>query len=162
MLACVIYVFRNSFPPDFIFATASSAFQYEGAANIDGRGPSIWDHIAHNYPEKILDGSNGDVTQDFYHRYKVQWVVPTGKVSRGVNKKGIEFYNRVINELISNGIKPFVTIYHWDIPQPLQDEYGGFVSPRIVNDYLDFADICFKQFGDRVKHWMTHNEPPFI
>ncbi|KAG9136390.1 hypothetical protein Leryth_025710 [Lithospermum erythrorhizon] len=145
---------------------------------IDGRGPSIWDHIAHNYPEKILDSLTVMSPQDFYHRYKediklmksygldafrlsISWsrIVPSGKVSKGVNKKGIEFYNNVINELISNGIKPFVTIFHADAPQALQAEYGGYASPRIVNDYLDYADICFKEFGDRVKRWATYNEP---
>ncbi|CAK9140346.1 unnamed protein product [Ilex paraguariensis] len=82
-----------------------------------------------------------------------------GKISGGVNQEGIKFYNDLINELKSNGLKPFVTLFHWDVPQPLQDEYGGFLHANIVNDYRDYVDICFKEFGDRVKHWITLNEP---
>ncbi|KAG9132598.1 hypothetical protein Leryth_023058 [Lithospermum erythrorhizon] len=169
---------RNSFPRDFLFGSASAAYQYEGAVHEDGRGPSIWDEFSHKYPDKVKDGSNGDITEDFYNHYKddiklmksfglnsfrlsISWsrVLPYGKLSKGVNKKGIEFYNNLINELLSNGIKPFVTIFHWDTPQTLQDEYGGFLSPNIVNDYRDFAELCFKEFGDRVQNWITFNEP---
>ncbi|EYU40002.1 hypothetical protein MIMGU_mgv1a023593mg, partial [Erythranthe guttata] len=157
---------------------ASSAYQFEGAAFEGGKGPSIWDTFTHQFPGKIADRSNGDVALDFYHRYKediklmkylgldvfrmsISWprLIPRGKLSRGVNKEGITFYNNVINELLANGIKPFVTIFHWDLPQALEDEYRGFLSPLIVDDYLDFADLCFKEFGDRVKHWITFNEP---
>ncbi|KOM50771.1 hypothetical protein LR48_Vigan08g159800 [Vigna angularis] len=98
---------RTSFPPAFIFGTASSAYQYEGAANEGGRGPSIWDTFSHQHPD----------------------------------------------------IQPFVTLFHWDLPQALEDEYGGFLSPRIINDFKDYAELCFKEFGDRVKHWITFNEP---
>ncbi|GLT57776.1 hypothetical protein SLA2020_307250 [Shorea laevis] len=169
---------RNSFPDGFIFGTASSAYQYEGAANEGGRGPSIWDTFTHQYPEKITDGSNGDVAVDSYHRYKedvrimkemgldayrfsISWsrVLPKGKLSGGVNKEGIKYYNNLINELLANGIQPFVTIFHWDIPQALEDEYGGFLSPKIVDDFRDYAEVCFREFGDRVKHWITLNEP---
>ncbi|KAK7405711.1 hypothetical protein VNO78_07319 [Psophocarpus tetragonolobus] len=169
---------RSSFPEDFIFGTGSSAYQHEGAADAGGRGPSIWDTFTHNHPEKIFDRSNGDVSVDQYHRYKedveimkemnmdayrfsISWsrVLPKGKVSRGVNKEGINYYNNLINELLAKGIKPFVTIFHWDIPQALEDEYGGFLSPNIVNDFRDYAELCFKEFGDRVRHWVTLNEP---
>nr|XP_027102880.1 furcatin hydrolase-like [Coffea arabica] len=169
---------RKSFPQDFIFGAASAAYQYEGAAFEDRRGPSIWDTFSHQYPNKIADHSTGDIAVDFYHRYKediklmkflgldsfrmsISWsrVIPHGKLSKGVNKAGIAFYNNLIDELLANGITPFITIFHWDVPQPLEYEYGGFLSPRIVDDFLDFAELCFKEFGDRVKHWTTVNEP---
>ncbi|KAK9282878.1 hypothetical protein L1049_011103 [Liquidambar formosana] len=169
---------RSDFPPNFIFGTASSAYQYEGAAFEGGRGPSIWDTLTHEHPEKITDHSNGDVAVDFYHRYKedvqimkemgmdafrfsISWsrLLPRGKLSGGVNKKGVKFYNNLINELLSNGLQPFVTIFHWDLPQALEDKYGGFLNPRIVDDFRDFAELCYKKFGDRVKHWITLNEP---
>ncbi|KAF3449150.1 hypothetical protein FNV43_RR09878 [Rhamnella rubrinervis] len=141
---------RSSFPAGFIFGTASSAYQYEGAVREGGRGPSIWDTYSHQHPEKIKDGSNGDVAIDSYHRWKSKW---------GVNKEGINYYNNLINELIANGLKPFVTLFHWDLPQALEDEYGGFLSPHIVYLFREFAEVCYKEFGDRVKHWITFNEP---
>ncbi|KAG4985274.1 hypothetical protein JHK86_032965 [Glycine max] len=169
---------RNSFPTGFIFGTASSAYQYEGAANEGGRGPSIWDTFTHKYPDKIKDRDSGDVAIDSYHRYKedvgimkdmnldayrfsISWsrILPKGKLSGGINQEGIDYYNNLINELLANGLKPFVTLFHWDLPQSLEDEYGGFLSPRIVKDFQDYADLCFKEFGDRVKHWITLNEP---
>ncbi|KEH26885.1 glycoside hydrolase family 1 protein [Medicago truncatula] len=169
---------RSSFPEGFIFGTASSAYQYEGAANFGGRGPSIWDTFTHNYPEKIKDRSNGDVAIDEYHRYKedveimkdinmdayrfsISWsrILPKGKLGGGINKEGINYYNNLINELLAKGLQPFVTLFHWDLPQTLEDEYGGFLSPNIVNDFQDYVELCFKEFGDRVKHWITLNEP---
>ncbi|CAI9104135.1 OLC1v1002756C1 [Oldenlandia corymbosa var. corymbosa] len=169
---------KSSFPPGFIFGAASAAYQYEGAAFEDGKGPSIWDVWSHQHPEFILDHSNGDVADDFYHRYKgdvklmkfiglngfrfsISWsrVLPHGKVSKGVNKLGIAFYNNLINELLANGITPLVTLFHWDTPQALEEEYLGFLSSHIIDDFRDFAELCFKEFGDRVKHWTTFNEP---
>ncbi|XP_030953635.1 beta-glucosidase 12-like [Quercus lobata] len=169
---------RTSFPKGFIFGTAAAAYQYEGAAKEDGRGPSIWDTYTHRYPERIKDGSSGDVANDQYHYYKkdvrimkkmnldayrfsISWsqVLPKGKLSGGVNQEGIEYYNKLINRLLSKGIKPFVTMFHWDLPQALEDEYGGFLSPHIVDDFRDYAELLFKEFGDRVKHWITLNEP---
>ncbi|ONH99228.1 hypothetical protein PRUPE_6G019100 [Prunus persica] len=169
---------RSSFPAGFIFGTASSSYQYEGAAKEDGRGPSIWDTYTHKYPEKIKDGSNGDVANDEYHRYKedvgimknmgldayrfsISWsrLLPNGKLTGGVNKEGIKYYNNLINELLRNGLKPFVTLFHWDLPQVLEDEYGGFLSPHIINHFQDYAELCYREFGDRVKHWITLNEP---
>ncbi|CAA2978076.1 Beta-glucosidase 12 [Olea europaea subsp. europaea] len=168
----------SSFPSGFMFGASSSAYQYEGAAKEDGKGQSIWDTFAHKYSGKISDNSNGDLANDFYHRYKedvklmefirlnafrfsISWtrILPQGKLSQGVNKEGITFYNSLINELLSKGIQPFATIYHWDLPQALEDEYGGFLSPRVVDDFKDFAEVCFKEFGDRVKYWSTMNEP---
>ncbi|KAG8363565.1 hypothetical protein BUALT_Bualt19G0035700 [Buddleja alternifolia] len=94
-------------------------------------------------------------------RLSISWsrILPTGRLTGGVNKEGITFYNNVLNELLANGVTPFVTLFHWDLPQALEDEYRGFLSPLIVDDFRDFADICFKEFGDRVKHWITVNEP---
>nr|A3RF67.1 RecName: Full=Isoflavonoid 7-O-beta-apiosyl-glucoside beta-glycosidase; AltName: Full=Beta-glycosidase; Flags: Precursor [Dalbergia nigrescens]ABN70849.1 beta-glycosidase [Dalbergia nigrescens] len=165
---------RNSFPSDFIFGTAASSYQYEG----EGRVPSIWDNFTHQYPEKIADGSNGDVAVDQFHHYKedvaimkymnldayrlsISWprILPTGRASGGINSTGVDYYNRLINELLANDITPFVTIFHWDLPQALEDEYGGFLNHTIVNDFRDYADLCFNLFGDRVKHWITVNEP---
>ncbi|GAB2289826.1 Beta-glucosidase 17 [Dionaea muscipula] len=169
---------RQSFPDGFMFGASSSAYQYEGAASEDGKGPNIWDVFTHEYPDKISDHSNGDVADDMYHRFKddiriikkigldmfrfsISWsrILPKGKLSLGVNQLGIQYYNDLINELIANGIKPFVTLFHWDPPQALEDEYGGFLSSNIVNDYSDYVDLCFKEFGDRVKYWVTLNEP---
>ncbi|KAL4317323.1 hypothetical protein AHAS_Ahas15G0373600 [Arachis hypogaea] len=172
------YLNRSAFPQGFIFGTASSSYQVEGAANEGGREPSIWDTFTHKYPGKIYDGSNGDVAVDEYHHYKedveamkdmnmdayrfsISWsrILPKGRLSGGVNKEGINYYNNLINELLAKDIQPFVTIFHWDLPQALEDEYGGFLSPKIVNDFQDYAEVCFKEFGDRVKHWITLNEP---
>ncbi|MED6126118.1 Beta-glucosidase 12 [Stylosanthes scabra] len=169
---------RSSFPAGFIFGTASAAYQYEGAANEGGRGPSTWDTLTHKHPERIQDRSNGDVAIDQYHRYKedvgimkymntdayrfsISWsrILPKGKVSSGINEEGIKYYNNLINELLANGLKPFVTLFHWDLPQALQDEYNGFYSPNIIKDFQDYSELCFKEFGDRVKHWITLNEP---
>lgn len=169
---------RSSFPSGFLFGVGSAAYQSEGAAFLDGRGPSIWDTFVRKHPEKIWDHSTGDVANDFYHRYKediklmkkigldsfrfsISWtrIFPKGKVSGGVNPLGVKFYNNLINELLSNGIKPLVTLLHYDPPQALDDLYGGLLSPKIINDYGDYVDFCFKTFGDRVKHWVTMNEP---
>ncbi|XP_068309985.1 beta-glucosidase 12-like [Pyrus communis] len=173
-----VFLNRSSFPAWFIFGTASSSYQYEGAAKGGGKGPSIWDTYTHKYPDRIKDHSNGDVTVDEYHNYKedvrimmnmgldayrfsILWprLLPNGKLSGGVNKEGIKYYNNLINELINNGLKPFVTLFHWDLPQALHDEYGGFLSPKIVNHFRNYVELCYKEFGDRVKHWITINEP---
>ncbi|KAJ4772079.1 Beta-glucosidase D7 [Rhynchospora pubera] len=169
---------RTSFPPGFIFGTASAAYQYEGGWNEGGRGPSIWDTFTHRYPDNIADRSSGDVADDSYHKYKedvkimkemgmdayrfsISWtrILPNGSLSGGINKDGIQYYNNLINELISKGLKPFVTLFHWDSPQGLEDQYGGFLSSKIIEDYRDYAEVCFREFGDRVKHWITFNEP---
>ncbi|CAN1805090.1 Beta-glucosidase 24 [Linum perenne] len=95
------------------------------------------------------------------YRFSVSWsrVLPSKSNSSKVNEKGIKYYNNVINEAISQGLTPFLTLFHLDLPQALQDEYGGFLSNHIVNDFRDFADLCFREFGNRVKHWITLNEP---
>ncbi|KAI5390742.1 hypothetical protein KIW84_075874 [Lathyrus oleraceus] len=95
------------------------------------------------------------------YRFSISWprILPKGKVSVGINQEGIKYYNNLINELLDNGLVPFVTLFHWDLPQALQDEYEGFLSPNIINDFQDYAELCFKEFGDRVNHWITLNEP---
>ncbi|XP_042399142.1 beta-glucosidase 24-like isoform X1 [Zingiber officinale] len=169
---------RSRFPKGFIFGTASSAYQYEGGAKEGGRGMSIWDTFTHEHPEKISDRSNGEIAIDSYHRYKedvgimkemgldafrfsISWtrIFPNGSQSGGVNKQGIEYYNNLIDQLLANGLKPFVTLFHWDSPQFLEDQYGGFLSSHIVDDFRNYAETCFRNFGDRVKHWITFNEP---
>ncbi|XP_014491497.2 beta-glucosidase 12-like [Vigna radiata var. radiata] len=169
---------RSSFPVNFLFGVASSSYQYEGAASEGGRGPSIWDTFTHKYPYRIKDQSSGDLVVDSYHRYKedvgimkdigfdayrfsISWsrILPGGRLKGGTNREGITYYNNLINELLSNGLQPFVTLFHWDLPQALEDEYGGFLSPNIVKDFADYAEVCFREFGDRVKHWITLNEP---
>lgn len=166
---------RKSFPEGFVFGTATSAYQVEGAVNQDHRGKSIWDTFSHQLGH-ILDLSNGDITDDQYNRYKedvelmanmgvdvyrfsISWsrIYPNGNGS--INPTGINHYNDLINALIFKGIKPYVTLYHWDLPQKLQDNYGGWLSSDIINDYVMFVETCFEAFGDRVKHWITFNEP---
>ncbi|KAK8930860.1 Beta-glucosidase 13 [Platanthera zijinensis] len=170
------HIGRANFPKEFVFGAATAAYQIEGAANKGGRGPSIWDTFTHNFPDKIADKSNGDVAADSYHRYKedvkllkdlgldayrfsISWsrILPNGRGK--INEEGVRYYNNLINELLANGIEPYATIFHWDLPQALDDEYGGFLGDKIVEDYKNYAEICFKTFGDRVKHWITMNEP---
>ncbi|MED6133367.1 hypothetical protein PIB30_027664 [Stylosanthes scabra] len=172
---------RSNFPTDFMFGTATSSYQHEGAVNEGGRSPSIWDTYIEKYPERIKDRSNGAVAADTYHHFKedvnimkdigfnayrfsISWsrILPGGNLTGGMNKEGIQYYNNLINELLSNGIQPFVTIFHWDLPQSLEDAYGGFLSPHIVDDFKDYAEVCFKEFGDRVKHWITLNGPSIL
>ncbi|RDX86878.1 hypothetical protein CR513_31718, partial [Mucuna pruriens] len=174
---------RTLFPSGFLFGVGSSAYQVEGAAHIDGKGPSIWDTYTKLHGDKIRDHSSGETSVDFYHRYKrisrsdikvvkeigldsyrfsISWsrIFPKGRGA--VNPLGVQFYNNLINEILSNGLKPFVTLFHWDLPQALEDEYGGFLSHKVVADFHDYAEFCFKTFGDRVKHWVSLNEPgPF-
>ncbi|KAI4328528.1 hypothetical protein L6164_020876 [Bauhinia variegata] len=166
---------RGSFPKGFVFGTASSAFQYEGAVKEDGRGPSVWDTYSHTFG-RILDLSNADVAVDQYHRFEndiqlmkdmgmdayrfsISWtrIYPNG--AGEINQAGIDYYNKLINALLAKGIQPYVTLYHWDLPQALEDKYNGWLSPDIINDFATFSETCFQKFGDRVKHWITFNEP---
>ncbi|KAH7517072.1 hypothetical protein FEM48_Zijuj09G0023400 [Ziziphus jujuba var. spinosa] len=164
---------RNDFPSDFVFGSGTSAYQVEGAANEDGRTPSIWDTFSH---AGNVHGATGDVACDQYHKYKedVQLMADTGLEAyrfsiswsrlipngRGpVNPKGLQYYNNLINELLSHGIQPHVALSNYDLPQTLEDEYGGWISREIVKDFSVYADVCFREFGDRVKYWSTVNEP---
>ncbi|KFK40644.1 hypothetical protein AALP_AA2G023300 [Arabis alpina] len=167
----------SPFPSDFFFGAASSAYQYEGAYLTDGKGLNNWDVFTHENPGKIGDGKNGDIAADQYHRFmediksmtylglnsyrlSISWsrVLPKGRFG-GVNYLGIKHYNSLIDALIKNGIKPFVTLNHFDYPQVFEDKFQSWLSPEIQIEFGYLADICFKHFGDRVKHWMTINEP---
>ncbi|KAK4403101.1 Beta-glucosidase 6 [Sesamum angolense] len=172
---CAQNISRGSFPKGFVFGTASSAFQYEGAVKEDGRGPTIWDKFAHTFG-KVIDFSNADVANDQYHlytgdvqlmkdmgmdayRFSIAWsrIYPNG--TGAINQAGIDHYNKLIDALLANGIQPYVTLYHWDLPQSLEDGYNGWLSPQSIKDFATYAETCFKAFGDRVKYWITFNEP---
>jgi beta-glucosidase len=162
------------FPSGFLWGTATSAYQIEGAVNEDGRGPSIWDRYAH-IPGKIADRSNADVANDGYHLYKddvqlmkalgakayrfsIAWprVFPEGTGTP--NPKGLDFYNRLVDELLANGIEPFATMYHWDLPQTLQDRVGGWMSRDTAKAFGEYAGYIAARLSDRVKHFFTINE----
>ncbi|CAA7045816.1 unnamed protein product [Microthlaspi erraticum] len=159
---------RNDFPEGFVFGSAISAYQWEGAADEDGRTPSVWDTKFHS-----TSGPEG------YHKYKedvklindmgldafrlsISWsrLIPGGRGP--VNPKGLEFYKSFIAELKRHGIEPHVTLFHDDLPQILQDEYGGWLDRRSIDDFTAFADVCFREFGESVKFWSTINEPNII
>ncbi|ESQ30397.1 hypothetical protein EUTSA_v10012352mg, partial [Eutrema salsugineum] len=169
---------RTGFPKNFTFGASTSAYQIEGATH---RALNGWDYFTHRYPEKISDRSSGDIACDSYNLYKedvkmlkrvnvqayrfsIAWsrVLPKGRLIGGVDENGITYYNNLINELKANGIEPYVTILHYDVPQTLEDEYGGFLSPRIVEDYKNYAELMFQRFGDRVKFWITLNQPNYF
>ncbi|KAL0394217.1 UNVERIFIED_CONTAM: Oleuropein beta-glucosidase [Sesamum latifolium] len=170
------HITRNDFPPNFIFGSATAAYQVPAAQG--GRAPSIWDTFALKTPGRIVDGSNGNVATDLYYRFEeditmmkkmgfdayrfsISWprILPGGRCCAGINKEGIDYYNNVINTVIKHGLEPFVTLFHWDLPQALEEEYGGFLSKQVVNDFREYVELCFWEFGDRVKHWITVNEP---
>jgi len=161
------------FPNDFLFGAASAAYQIEGAYTEDGKGISNWD-VFSKMPGKTFEGTNGDVAIDHYHRYKediklmsemglesyrfsISWCRIFPKGIGEVNKAGIQFYNNIIDECLKYGIVPFVTLYHWDLPESLE-LYGGWVSKNTINAFANYAQTCFNAFGDRVKHWITFNE----
>jgi beta-glucosidase len=165
---------RRRFPDGFTWGTATSAYQVEGAVNEDGRGPSIWDTYSH-LPRKIHNDGHGDRASDHFHRYKedvalmkalgvnayrfsIAWsrVFPDG--SGAANPKGLDFYNRLIDELLANGIVPYATLYHWDLPQALQDRVGGWQSRDTSKAFGDYAGHVAKHLTDRVKSIFTINE----
>ncbi|MFW9993619.1 MAG: GH1 family beta-glucosidase [Candidatus Odinarchaeota archaeon] len=165
---------KIEFPDNFLWGAATSSYQIEGAWNEDGKGESIWDFVSHNL-SMVKNGDTGDVACDHYHRYKedvrlmkemglkayrfsISWprIFPSGKGD--VNPKGVEFYDNLVNELLANGIEPVVTLYHWDLPVLLQAT-GGWLSREVVDAYVDYATFVFNHFGDRVKLWITFNEP---
>lgn len=160
-------------PNNFLFGAASASYQVEGAWNEDGKGLSNWD-VFSKIPGKTFENTNGDVAVDHYHRYKedialmaemglesyrfsISWprIFPNG--TGEVNEKGLEFYNNLIDECLKHDIVPFVTLYHWDLPQALEEK-GGWKNKETVDAFVRFADTCFQSFGDRVNHWITFNE----
>jgi beta-glucosidase len=165
-------------PRDFEWGFATAAYQIEGAAAEDGRGPSIWDTFSHLTPSHT-NGDNGDIACDHYHRYEedldllaqygakayrfsLSWsrIIPLGGRDDPVNEAGITFYNRLIDGLLARDITPWVTLYHWDLPQALQDRYGGWLDAvEVQRDFERYARLCYERFGDRVKRWITLNEP---
>ena len=163
-----------SFPQGFVWGTATSSYQVEGAVSEDGKGRSIWDTFTHT-PGKIEDGSNGDVANDHYHRYKgdvglikelgakayrfsIAWprVFPDG--DGAPNPKGLDFYDRLVDELLANGIEPYATLYHWDLPQSLQDRFGGWRSAKTSAAFATYAGYVVERLSDRVRSIFTFNE----
>jgi beta-glucosidase len=162
------------FPDGFLWGAATSAYQIEGAAREDGRGLSIWDTYART-PGRVLNGDTGDVAADHYHRYLedvalmqelglsayrfgLSWprVQPGGRGA--ANERGLDFYRRLVDALLEAGIEPYPTLFHWDLPQELQDA-GGWPSRETAYRFEEYAGIVFDAFGDRVGHWLTMNEP---
>ena len=163
-----------SFPSNFLWGAATCAYQIEGAWDEDGRGESIWDRFSHT-PGNIIDGSNGDVACDHYHRwpedialmkslglrayrFSIAWprVLPDGRGR--VNQAGLDFYRRLVDGLLAADITPFATLYHWDLPQVLQDA-GGWPARATAEAFVEYADVVSAALGDRVTNWITHNEP---
>jgi len=165
---------KDDFGEKFRWGVSLAAYQVEGAYRDDGRGPSIWDHFS-NRKNRIEDGSNGNVACEFYYRYEqdialakslnltnfrfsISWtrIIPDG--TGDVNQPGLDFYNRLIDSCLKYELEPWVTLYHWDLPQALEKQ-GGWTSRTVVNAFIKFADVCSKSFGDRVKNWIVMNEP---
>lgn len=168
------YETLDNFPKNFLWGAASAAYQVEGAYQEDGKGPSIWDTYAHT-PGNTFKGTNGDVAIDGYHhleediklmgkmglkayRFSVAWsrVIPEG--TGKVNQAGLDFYRRMIDLLHQNGVEPVLTIYHWDLPQALQNRFGGWESREMVPAFANYCKVLFKAFGQDVKYWVTVNE----
>ncbi len=163
-----------TFPPEFIWGAATAAYQIEGAANEDGRGESVWDRFCAT-PGKVWNGDSGAVACDFYHRYpedialmrelgldafrfSIAWprILPDGRGR--VNEAGLDFYDRLVDELLASGITPFPTLFHWDTPQVLEDA-GGWTNRATAEAFVEYAEVVAGRLGDRITHWVTHNEP---
>mgnify|MGYP006278909879 CR=1 FL=1 len=168
-------VSRSEFPADFRWGCSTSSYQIEGGAREGGRGESIWDRFCAE-PGRIRDGSSGLVACDHYHlwpqdldiardlgvnayRFSIAWprVLPRGR-GHQANQAGLDFYSRLVDGMLERGLEPWATLYHWDLPQALQDE-GGWLQRGTVDAFLEYTDHVTRRLGDRVKHWITHNEP---
>lgn len=165
---------RSDFPPGFRWGCSTSSYQIEGAAHEDGKGESIWDRFC-TRAGVIRDGSSGEQACDHYHRwpedldlarrlgvnayrFSIAWprVLPQGRGA--VEARGLDFYSRLVDGMLERGLEPWATLYHWDLPQALQDE-GGWLNRATLDAFADYADLVTRRLGDRVKHWITHNEP---
>lgn len=165
---------NKPFPPGFLWGAASAAYQVEGAAAEDGRGPSIWDVFVRT-PGKVRNGDTGDIACDQYHRldtdldliaslglkayrFSVSWsrVLPTGRGP--VNHAGLDYYKRLVDGLLRRAISPMVTLYHWDLPEALQGK-GGWTQRDTASHFADYSALVHRALGDRVAHWVTLNEP---
>lgn len=166
---------RADFPVDFVWGCSTSSYQIEGASTEDGRGESIWDRFCAT-PGRIRDGSSGAVACDHYHRWQedvalarslgcnayrfsIAWprIFAKGRAAQP-HAKGLDFYSRLVDGLLEKGLHPWATLYHWDLPQALQDQ-GGWLNRDTVQAFVDYAGTVSHHLGDRVKHWITHNEP---
>ncbi|CAG9118590.1 unnamed protein product [Plutella xylostella] len=169
----------RKFPDDFLFGAATASYQIEGAWNEDGKGENIWDRLTHRDPSPIADNSTGDVAADSYHnidrdvemmrelgldayRTSLSWsrILPTGFADH-INEAGVNYYNRLFDEMLKYNIQPVITLCHWDLPQPLQD-LGGLANPLFPEWFEDYSRVAYEAFGDRVKFWVTFNEPTQI
>ncbi|XP_019731489.1 lactase-like protein isoform X1 [Hippocampus comes] len=169
--------YYGTFPAGFSWGAGSSAYQTEGAWDKDGKGLSIWDVFSHKRG-KIQQNDTGDSSCEGYYkvkddvslmrelklnhyRFSISWprLIPTGIKSDHINEKGIQYYNDLIDHLLGSKITPIVTLYHWDLPQVLQERYGGWQNISMVNHFNDFANLCFERFGNRVKYWITFSNP---
>ncbi|XP_023312165.1 myrosinase 1-like [Anoplophora glabripennis] len=165
------------FPKNFKFGVANAAPQIEGGWNEDGKTESIWDHFVHTHPEKIVDRSTLDIACDSYHKYKedvamvkamgldyyrlsIAWarILPTGYPDK-VNQAGVRYYKNLFAELKAVNVEPMVTLYHWDLPQTLEDQLGGWLNETVADLFAEYARLCFELFKDDVKMWITINEP---
>jgi len=173
----MILVGHPLLPPGFRFGVSTASYQIEGAATEDGKGPSIWDTFTH-LPGRIVDGSTGDVACDHYHRleedldlmtrlgiggyrFSVSWprIQPTG--SGHVNKAGLDFYDRLVDGLLERDIQPMATLYHWDLPQALEDD-GGWLNRDTADRFAEYAGLVGERLWDRVEHWIPVNEPNVV
>ena len=162
------------FAPDFVIGSATASYQIEGAANEDGRGPSIWDTFSHT-PGKVWNGDTGDVADDHYHRlesdldlmaglgldsyrFSIAWPRIQATGSGPANQKGLSFYSRLVDGLLDRGIRPIATLYHWDLPQALEDE-GGWTNRATAERFAEYTEHAVRALGDRVHTWTTLNEP---
>lgn len=174
------YLHHDHFPANFLFGSASSSHQIEGAWLTDGKTPNIWDNMTHSHPELIYDRSNANVACDSYHhvaqdvrllheagvdyyRFSISWarIMPyrNSSIEKRPNKAGLSYYDRLIDELLSHGIAPMVTMYHWDLPQWLQDLGGWLNTEEVLWHFERYADVLFERYGSRVPTWITFNEP---
>jgi beta-glucosidase len=164
----------SQFPPDFVWGAASASYQVEGGVDEGGRGESIWDRFCAT-PGKVRNGDSGAIACDFFHRHRddialmkelgidafrlsIAWprIVPQGRGE--VNREGLDFYDRLVDELLNAGVRPFVTLYHWDLPQVLEDR-GGWPARETVDAFAEYVEAVAGRLGDRVGHWITQNEP---